>query len=313
MTGRRPLVLLVNPGSGGKPAAPRGDEDDEPTEPGHLLEALRSRGLDVTMHVLSHGDDPGRLATTAVADGRDVVAAGGDGTVGPIAAALTGTDATLGILPLGSWNNLATALGIPTRIAEALDLVVAGNDSPIDVGLAWHPRGEATDGPPADVERFFEAAGVGADAELFGTAELAERRGLLRAIRTGWRVLRRGQTPMVVETDDDDALQVDSPTAIVCNGPYVGLGFAVAPDANIADGLLNVVVFEGMTRWGLMRHFLAVARRRPRHEPQVVEIRARRVVIRGPRRTLPVHVDGRSIGTTPIAFAVDAGALRVFR
>jgi len=63
----------------------------------------------------------------------------------------------------------------------------------------------------------------------------------------------------------------------------------------------------------VLRHLLAVARRRPRVEPRAVHVKTRRLEVHGSRRTLPVHVDGRSIGTTPVAFAVDAGALRLFR
>jgi len=314
VTERRPLLLLVNPDSGGKPAAPGGAAGSGPPEPEGLCDALRSRGLEVELHVLAEDDDPGEVAKRAVAEGRDVVAAGGDGTVEPVAAALARTEATLGILPLGSWNNFATAAGIPARLDEALATVAAGRVATIDVGLAWRPADPdaGLDQPPEDAERFFEAAGVGVDAEWFGAAQLAGRYGLLRALRTGWRILRRRRAGMRILVDGQ-VTEVEAPTAIICNGPYLGMGFAVAPDADVADGMLNLVVFTGMSRWAVLRHLVAVARRRPRPEPRAVPVLARRVVIHGSRRTLPAHVDGRSIGTTPVAFGVDPGALRLFR
>jgi diacylglycerol kinase family enzyme len=91
------------------------------------------------------------------------------------------------------------------------------------------------------------------------------------------------------------------------------MGFAIAADADPGDGLLNVTVFRGMGRWEVIRHFLAVARRRPRHEPRVASYAGRRVTIEGVRRALPAHADGVSIGVTPVTFEVRPNALRVFR
>lgn len=307
---RRPLLLLVNPASGGKPGAPR--ENGANPGPPALLAGLRSRGLEVQLHVLAEDEDPVSLAAAAARTEHDVVVAGGDGTVEPIAAALAGTDTTLGILPFGSWNNFATSAGVPPGLDAAMDVIAAGRVTAIDVGLAWHPSEGASAAPPDDAERFFEAAGVGVDAEWFGAAQLAERYGVVRALRTAWRVLRRRPASMRLIADDR-SFEADAPAAIVCNGPYMGMGFAIAPDADVSDGRLNLVVFAGMSRWAVLRHLLAVARRRVRAERRAVHLVARRVEIRGVRRTLPAHVDGRSIGTTPVVFGVDPAALRLFR
>jgi diacylglycerol kinase family enzyme len=114
-------------------------------------------------------------------------------------------------------------------------------------------------------------------------------------------------------TVDGHAYRTGSPTVTVSNGPYHGMGFAVTSNADPSDGLLNVAVFRGMDRWEVLRHFLAVARRRPRREPRVASYPARRVTIEGVRRALPAHADGVSIGFTPVTFEVRPGALRVFR
>jgi len=193
---RRPILLLVNPTSGGKPVAP-GSAVERP-EPAAMVDALRRSGLVVDLRVLAEGDDPGSLAKAAAAEERDVVVAGGDGTVRPAATALVASAVTLGIVPLGSWNNIARGAGIPTEPSAALDLVVAGAPRRLDVGLAWHPADdEEPDGdPPSDATVFFEAAGVGLDAAGFGAAQLGERDGTWSALRHGWQALRRRRTPM---------------------------------------------------------------------------------------------------------------------
>lgn len=315
MSERRPILLLVNPISGGKIGSPGPLEaDSEALEPGALLAALEAKGLDVTLRVLEAEDDPGKLAGDAALAGMDVVAAGGDGTVGPVAAALCGTEATLGIVALGSWNNVAQAYRIPHELDSVVAAIGDGRGVSVDVGLAWHPADDAPDDeePPDDAIRFFEAAGVGLDAAWFGAAELGERHGWWRALRSIWRAMRRRRTGIRLVVDGR-TLSTAAPAVTVCNGPYMGMGFAIAPDADPADGRLNIVVFSGMTRFEVIRHYLSVARRRPRREPRTRRLTGKRVTIAGTRRVLPAHADGRSVGTTPIRLAVDPGALRIFR
>src|SRR6266516_33653 len=102
--GRRPILLLVDTAAGRKPGVVRAEEAQSPAQ---LLQALGEGGLDVELRELVEGDDAGQLAMAAAEEGRDVVVAGGDGTVGPAAAALLGSAATLGIVPLGTFNNIA--------------------------------------------------------------------------------------------------------------------------------------------------------------------------------------------------------------
>lgn len=314
---RRPLLLLVNPVSGGKLGAPDVlDAKPEELEPGALLAALERRGLRVELHVLGEDDDAPALARAAAERGLDVIAGGGDGTVGPVAGALCHTDATLGILAMGSWNNVAMTCRVPMGLEPALDAIARGEAARIDAGLAWHPADglEAADDapPPADATRFFEAAGVGLDAAGFGAGQVGERRGWLAAARSAWRAIRRRRTPMHLVVDGR-RLRTAAPAVTVCNGPYMGMGFAIAPEADPSDGKLNVVVFSGMSSWGVVRHLIAVAGRRTRREPRMRRLDAERVTVAGVRRVLPAHADGQSIGPTPVTFAVDPGALRVFR
>ena len=303
---RRPILLLVNPVAGGKPGSGPGLADDPALLTADALRAaLIERGLDVSHRELAESDDLARLATHAADTGHDVVVAGGDGTVSVAAAALVGHEsAALGILAMGSFNNMARGYGVPVTLNDALDVIGEGRTAAVDAG--WVVRqGDA--GRP-----FFEAAGVGVDAIGFLAVELAEKRGWWRAARALWRGLRMRKTPMRI-TIDGRAYRTGSPAVTVSNGPYHGMGFAVAGDADPTDGLLTVAVFHGMGRWEVMRHFLSVARRRPRREPRVAVYTAERVTVEGVRRALPAHADGVSIGFTPVTLEVRPGALRVFR
>ena len=303
---RRPLLLLVNPVAGGKPGSGPGLADDPALLTADALrEALVRRGLEVSHRELAEGDDLTELAQHGADTGHDVVVAGGDGTVSLAAAALIGhSDATLGILAMGSFNNMARGFGVPVTLDEALDVIAAGNPAQVDAG--WVVR-EGDGGRP-----FFEAAGVGVDAIGFLAVELAEKRGWWRAARAVVRGLKMRKTPMRI-TIDGRSYRTGTPAVTVSNGPYHGMGFVVAADADPTDGLLNVTVFRGMQRFEVIRHFLSVARRRPRREPRVVGYTGREVRIEGIRRALPAHADGVTIGFTPVTFEVRPGALRIYR
>lgn len=301
---RRPVLLLVNPVAGGKPGSgPNLHDDPERLRPEALAAALRERGIEVRTHPLAEGDDAGELARAAADEGNDVVVAAGDGTVSQVAAVLLHhPEATLGILAMGSFNNMAMGFGIPVTLDDALDIIGAGGAGLMDAGWVVGEPGRP----------FFEAAGVGLEAVGFVAVEVAGRRGWWRAVRALVRGMRLRKTPMRV-TLDGTADRTGSPAVTVSNGPYHGLGFVVSQEADPADGLLDVAVFEGMSRLEVIRHFLAVARRQPRQEPRIKQYRVSRVTIEGMRRALPAHADGVSIGVTPVTFEVRSAALRVFR
>ncbi len=117
--------------------------------------------------------------------------------------------------------------------------------------------------------------------------------------------------PLWLEVDGKRC-RTASPSVTACNGKFHGFGSALVPNADPADGLLDVVVFVRMSRFQVLRHFLRVARGRKVHEPRLRTLRARHVVVGGVRHTLPAHADGRSIGVTPVAVAVRPDALKLF-
>lgn len=302
---RRPILLLVNPTAGGKIGSGPGlSEDVAELEPEALAAALRARGLRVDLHALAKDDDITALAGRAAADGHDVVVGGGDGTVAVAAAALVGSEATLGVLAMGSFNNVARGLDVPRRLPEALEVIATGSSGAVDVGRAQR-AGE----PPV---HFFESGGVGMDAELFSAAEAGQRHGIRVALSRAWRALRRRRQRLRLGLDDR-TLTTSAYFVTVSNGPYYGWGFTIAGDADMTDGVMEVSIFSQMSTWEMIRYFLAIARGRERHEPRILRQRAQRVTIESPRHAVPTHVDGQPLGPTPITFTVLPGALRVYR
>ena len=236
------------------------------------------------------------LGARAVAERYDAaIAAGGDGTVGGVARALVGTSVTLGILPLGTFMNVARAIGVPRDDPRAAAALIGTTTRAIDVGEV---AGQV----------FFEAAGIGLDADAF-TAGRAIKRGErgLAAAALG-TLLRRRSTRVKVEIDGR-ATWHQVLEAVICNGPWYGWGFEIAPGAIVDDGKLDLVLF-GDSRRRVLRELVAaaVARDRPARGRRY---RGKRITFSS-SRDLAVHADGVVVGTLPQTFTVRPRALRVF-
>jgi YegS/Rv2252/BmrU family lipid kinase len=98
-------------------------------------ELFRARGLRIDTVVVENGGDLVPLARRYAESGyTTVIAAGGDGTVSSVASALVGTQAALGVLPLGTLNHFAKDAGIPLGLDAAVDAIMAGHTKQVDVG-----------------------------------------------------------------------------------------------------------------------------------------------------------------------------------
>lgn len=245
-----------------------------------------------------HGTE---LAQQAVLDGyRLVIAAGGDGTVAEVAEGLVGTDATLGVLPLGSVMNVARMLGVPRDLDQAAQVIKERRVARIDVGRA---RSQAR------TSFFLEAAGIGIDAGLFAYFNQLDRgnwRSLKPLLTFMWRYRPRRVTLRL----DGRRLRFRAMMVTVANGPYLGAALTLAPDAQLDDARFDVQVFTGFGKFELLRYLLAIAGGRRAYNPKVQSFRARTVEIQ-PRQPMMVHTDSQPLGTTPARFEIVPASLSV--
>jgi diacylglycerol kinase (ATP) len=263
--------------------------------------ALAEVGLEADIALTENPDDATRLAREAVADRRAVViAAGGDGTVEDVLQPLVGSPTALGILPLGSAMNLARSLGVPRDLAGAAQLIAKGRVLAADVGRVGEER------------YFVEAAGVGLDPVMLG--DWARDRGRGARIRQTIAWLRRAEPVHVAIRADGRDEVVRTLLVRVANSPYFGMGSMLAPGVRLDDGRLGLFVYRDWGVRDLARHQLAawVTRSWPLPaDGETFFVRTVDMEVIGNRR-LPVHADGRLVGTTPVHIAVVPGGLRVF-
>ena len=282
-------LLIVNPAAGGGTA--RADVEA-------LLDALRAGfgTIDLLETGLEH-PTAAELGEQAVRDGYDaVLVAGGDGTVGAAARALVGTNVVLGVLPFGTYMNIARAVGIPRqdRLAAA-EIIARGDVRAVDVGEV---AGQV----------FFEAAGIGLDADAFTAGRAIQRgdRGFAMAA-LGALIRRRG---IRVRIDVDGRVRSHRILqAVVSNGPWYGWGFEVAPGARVDDGKLDLVIF-GDNKLRVLREMIAAAidRDRPARGRRYLGAR----ITLSATRDLAVHADGVIVGNLPQTFTVKPKALKMY-
>jgi diacylglycerol kinase (ATP) len=192
--------------------------------------------------------------------------------------------------------NIARMLDIPRDLDGAAAVLAGGATRTIDVGEA---KGQI----------FFEAGSVGMTAAVFRAAQRVDA-GHYRALgEILWVLVRYRPSRMRIELDDR-MVTTRALAVVVANGPYTGLGYTAAPDAELDDGRFDVRVFRRFSRWELVRHFGAIAFGRRRYEPKVATFRSARVRIEG-YHPLSCRADGNDLGTTPVVYTVHPRALRV--
>lgn len=255
-------------------------------------------------HDLAMTEGPGhasRLAKEAVQNGyTSVVAVGGDGTVNEVVNGLVGTTATLGLIPLGTGNDLARTLGIPRHLEGALQVLSQGCVRTIDYGQ--------------DTRRAFTALaslGFAADvAELVNRGEsffhgsAAFFTGVLLAIS------RLKSFPVRLELDGKEVFAEEASGVFILNTRFTGGGLMIAPQAVPDDGLLDIAVIGRIGRLDLLATLPRVYWGGHTTHPALSFYRARHVRVHV-EQPMPRLFDGEINGIGSLDVTVQPIGLRV--
>ena len=210
--------------------------------------------------------------------------------------ALAGTGVTLGILPQGTANNFATALRLPQDLPAALRVLKSGTVREVDLGRIG--------------DRYFtESAGIGlfADAMVLQTPT---DKSIFRAIYTAARVLLSARARRVKLYIDGELHTERAVMCEVANSFRIGYAIAVAPEAKLTDGLLDVIIVGDLKVMEIIPYFRAMQAQLHHTLPKVQTLTAKEVRIES-RHHMNVHCDDSVIGTTPVTINVVPHALKV--
>ena len=151
---------------------------------------------------------------------------------------------------------------------------------------------------------FFEAGSVGMNAAIFREVSRVDEGDPVSIPRTIWVALRYRPARMAVELDDG-VITSRALMVAVSNGPYLGLGMTVAPEARLDDGKFDVRIFRRFSKGKLLRHLASIAFGRWRYAPQVSTYRSASVRITS-ARPLPARADSADLGHTPVTYRTRA-------
>jgi YegS/Rv2252/BmrU family lipid kinase len=286
----RRISLIVNPRAGGGRAAKALPAVEA---------ALSERGVDWHVESTRSLDHARELARAARDAGEVAVTLSGDGLIGAVAAELHGTDGVLGIVPGGRGNDFARVLGIPREAAEACAVIATGVERRVDVG--------EVDGRP-----FIGVASCGFDSDANRIANettlvkgnLVYLYGALRALAE-WKPAR-----FELDLDGRERLAFSGYSVACANSKAYGGGMFIAPDAELDDGQLDVVMSGRHSKRRALYDLPKLFKGTHVDLPSVRIVRAAEVRVSADR-PFTMYADGDPIAELPATVRVHARSLRV--
>jgi diacylglycerol kinase (ATP) len=294
----RPWTLIANPAAG------RGSAS---RIAGAAARRLRGHGCTVHLQQTAAPGDARRIAAEAVAEGHGtVIVCGGDGTVHEVLPALAGSHTALGLLPRGTGNDLARALGIPRNPAAATRLLLDAPARPLDLGRCG--------------ERLFATvAAFGFDADV--SARMAAGRTAMKGtpgyLLASLSHLRHYRPPSVRLTGDFGEWQGPAFLVAAANTSSYGGGLRIAPDADPADGAFDIVIADGdLSRAAILALMPRLFWGGHTTHPAVRVLRSRHLrieLVDADHSPAGLQADGEALAPAPATLEVVSGLLRVIQ
>jgi diacylglycerol kinase (ATP) len=308
--GEQPRTLvIVNPVSAGGRTGRRWPA---------LRDALYDAGLDYDVHHTSAPGDATVAARRALGQGYErVVVAGGDGTLNEAVngfftddGTALNADAVLGMLPSGTGGDFRRTAGLPGDPKHLAAVVAANHTRTIDVGrIVYDDEGT----PP---RQFINIADCGVGGEVVARVNRSGNkaggvRGTAVFLGISLRALMSFGQRSVRITLDGKPLTADTQNVVIANGNYFGGGMRIAPDADLADGLFDVIILPALGRVRTLIAMPSVYRGTHIRQPGVVVQRAREVRVEPfDDRPLLFDIEGEQIGRAPATLTCIPAALR---
>jgi diacylglycerol kinase (ATP) len=286
-------LVILNPNAGSA-----GDVD--------ALQAALARLGDVEVRETNKPGEACTLAQTALAEGAElIVAAGGDGTVNEVVNGLAGGlgRARLGIIPMGTGNDFVRTINIPTDIEQAVDVLAKQHTRKLDIVRVQ-----------SDESRYFINVANGGFSGLVNeklTDEMKSSWGPLSYLRGALAALPNLQDYHTFVTfDDEDEQEIAAYNITVANARYVAKGIPLAPRAEPADGLLDVVIVQAAALPQLATLVPQILLGNHLDSDLIIFRRVRKVAVRA-QPGMWFNVDGELVGNEPSSFEVVPLALEV--
>jgi diacylglycerol kinase (ATP) len=292
---RMQAKLIFNPGSG--------VAGESPVQLMDVISSMQAWKLVPETFLVEPGCDLPAMVRNALEAGiRMFVVCGGDGTIDVMAGALVGTNATLGIIPTGTQNNVALSLGIPSDIPSAIAILRTGQRIKVDVGLVVF----------GDEKRsFLEVCSVGLLSALFPAADDIQHGNLTRVGDFLSTLVASPPAELHLKLDGKQDINTLGHVVLVTNTPFIGPHFQVGNPDSFSDGLLDILFFADLSKMDLLGYAVQKAGAGGGTEDERIQhYRVHRVDI-DTHPAMPVVVDGLALGEGSLRISVQRHALAV--
>ena len=277
-----------------------------------VVQTLRALGHTVTALTEPDAESLIASARAAVATGPDaLIVVGGDGMVNLGANLVAGTEVPLGIIPSGTGNDMSRGLGIPLDNAEqALEALAAALQRPARVIDAVRVRWADSEAQAAGERWFAGSMSAGFDAIVNERANsMRHPKGPSRYILALLVELTRLTPIRYRVTLDDEVLNLEALMVSIGNNVSLGGGMKITPEAQLDDGLLDIMIVTPLSRFAFLRIFPRVFAGTHVTDSRVIMRRATRIRIEADG--IVTYGDGERFAPLPVDIEVVPGALRV--
>ena len=244
-----------------------------------IEQMLTSAGVEFDVEWTKEPTHGTEITKAAVNDYDVITAFGGDGTVNEVVNGLAGSETSLGVLPIGTGNDLARGCGIPLIPEKAVDTLINGTPRKIDLGTF-------------NGKYFSNVVGIGFDGySSKESRKITKLRGTLVYVWVVLKTLKKySAIDMTIELDNDS---IQGPTYLISvgNGWSVGGGMQLCPQAVIDDGEFNICHARDLKPMKIVRNFLKLFNGKINDLDEVTMYKTKTMKITSDEH-LPIHYDG---------------------
>lgn len=286
-------ILIFNPESG--------QPEESPRQLVHIISEMQEHRILPEVYMVRPDSQLETVVHNAIKTGiKLIVIAGGDGTIDSVIGAIIGSDATLGIIPTGTRNNVAYSLGITGDIAKSVALLRKGRRLKVDVGRihCGHSR-----------HWFLEAAALGLLSDLYTPADDIQHGDLTKIGELLSTLVSATPSRLRMSYDGRKNLDTSAHMLVITNMPFLGPRFQISPDVSFRDGHLDVFTFSDMSKLNMIS-FAMLSQIGLGEDYGIQHYRVKHLKVRS-TPNMPLLADGQMLGEGSISVHIHPRALAV--
>ena len=267
-----------------------------------IVKELQAADILIEPYLIEPECDLRKVIQKAIGQGiRLFIACGGDGTVSSVAQELIGTDATLGIIPTGTQNNIAFSLGISKDIPLSVAILGTGRHTKIDVGNCICDNRST---------RCLEVCSIGLVSSLFPSSDGILHGDLTRIGDFIATIASATPSEIRILLDSETEVSISGHVVLISNMPYILRHFQVGSNDSFEDGLIDVLLFADQSKLDLIRQAIKSPGTDFERDPRIQHYRARSITI-DTVPPMPIMADGTKIGDGSVKVDIQKRALSV--